>query len=61
MVPGRDEAWAAETIRNTSQRQFDQEFGCVTGDTLVEVRNKETGEIFQVTIEKLYEMMDVSS
>ena len=28
MVPGRDEAWAAETIRNTSQRQFDQEFGC---------------------------------
>jgi hypothetical protein len=28
MVPGRDEAWALETIRNTSQRQFDQEFGC---------------------------------
>ena len=28
MVPGRDQAWAEETIRNTSQRQFDQEFGC---------------------------------
>ena len=28
MVPGRDEAWKEETIRNTSQRQFDQEFGC---------------------------------
>ena len=28
MVPGRDEEWAKETIRNTSQRQFDQEFGC---------------------------------
>lgn len=27
-VPGRDEKWAQETIRNTSQRQFDQEFGC---------------------------------
>lgn len=26
MVPGRDQAWAEETIRNTSQRQFDQEF-----------------------------------
>jgi hypothetical protein len=26
MVPGRDEAWKEETIRNTSQRQFDQEF-----------------------------------
>jgi hypothetical protein len=26
MVPGRDQDWAEETIRNTSQRQFDQEF-----------------------------------
>ena len=26
MVPGRDEAWKEETIRNTSQRQFAQEF-----------------------------------
>jgi hypothetical protein len=26
MVPGRDEKWKEETIRNTSQRQFDQEF-----------------------------------
>lgn len=26
MVPGRDEVWKEETIRNTSQRQFDQEF-----------------------------------
>ena len=25
-VPGRDEVWKEETIRNTSQRQFDQEF-----------------------------------
>ena len=28
MVPGRDQAWAEETIRNTSQKQFDQEFEC---------------------------------
>jgi hypothetical protein len=27
-VPGRDQKWAEQTIRNTSQRQFDQEFGC---------------------------------
>jgi hypothetical protein len=26
MVPGRDEAWKEETIRNTSYRQFQQEF-----------------------------------
>jgi len=37
-VPGRDEAWKQETIANTSQLQFDQEFGNTffgTGDTLI--------------------------
>lgn len=28
LVPGRDEKWKEETIRNTSQEQFDQEHGC---------------------------------
>lgn len=27
-VPGRDEEWKEKTIRNTSLRQFNQEFGC---------------------------------
>ena len=37
-VPGRDEDWKEETIKNTSQLQFDQEFGNTffgTGDTLI--------------------------
>lgn len=37
-VPGRDDTWKEETIRNTSQLQFDQEFGNTffgTGDTLI--------------------------
>jgi len=37
-VPGRDEAWKKQTIENTSQIQFDQEFGNTffgTGDTLI--------------------------
>ncbi len=37
-VPGRDENWKKETIANTSQLQFDQEFGNTffgTGDTLI--------------------------
>jgi hypothetical protein len=37
-VPGRDEAWKNQTISNTSQLQFDQEFGNTffgTGDTLI--------------------------
>lgn len=28
MVPGRDDKWKQETINNTSQRQFNQEFEC---------------------------------
>ena len=38
-VPGRDEKWKEETIANTSQLQFDQEFGNTffgTGDTLID-------------------------
>jgi len=41
-VPGRDEQWKKQTIANTSQLQFDQEFGNTfygTGDTLI---NSET-------------------
>jgi hypothetical protein len=37
-VPGRDENWKKQTISNTSQLQFDQEFGNTffgTGDTLI--------------------------
>jgi len=37
-VPGRDEKWKNQTISNTSQLQFDQEFGNTffgTGDTLI--------------------------
>jgi len=37
-VPGRDEAWMKETVANTSQLQFDQEYGNTffgTGDTLI--------------------------
>lgn len=37
-VPGRDAKWKEETISNTSQMQFDQEFGNTffgTGDTLI--------------------------
>ena len=37
-VPGRDEEWKNQTVSNTSQLQFDQEFGNTffgTGDTLI--------------------------
>ena len=36
-VPGRDEAWKKQTIENTSERQFQQEFECLGGDSEVDV------------------------
>jgi len=48
-VPGRDEQWKKQTIANTSQLQFDQEFGNTffgTGDTLI---NAETLMEFRST------------
>jgi hypothetical protein len=38
MVPGRDKAWKEQVIRNTSQKQFQQEFECEflgSSDTLI--------------------------
>jgi hypothetical protein len=57
MVPGRDEKWKEETIRNTSEDQFRQEFECVSGKTLVEVRHKVTGKIEKIMVEELYSRM----
>jgi len=51
-VPGRDQAWKEMTIRNTSDEQFQQEFECVDGDTIVET---EKGKI---KIEDLYKKLD---
>jgi hypothetical protein len=57
MVPGRDEAWKEQTIRNTSADQFRQEFECVSGKTLVEVRNKVTGVEEKLPIDELFGRM----
>ena len=55
-VPGRDEEWKQKTIANTSQLQFDQEFGNTffgTGDTLIaphillEQRSNPHKEVFE--------------
>lgn len=53
MVPGRDEKWKEETIKNTSEEQFRQEFECLDGDTIIEVRNKKTKEIKKVKLKEL--------
>jgi len=48
-VPGRDEQWKEETIRNTSKEQFAQEFECLSGETSIRLN---TGE---VTLKELYD------
>ena len=54
-VPGRDEAWKQMTIENTSQLQFDQEFGnsfhgtgntLITADVLLALRSTEPQEYY---------------
>jgi hypothetical protein len=56
-VPGRDDAWKEETIRNTSERQFQQEFECVDGDTIVEIKDNKTKEIFKIRMRDLYDFI----
>jgi len=55
-VPGRTEEWKETTIRNTSARQFNQEFGCVTEDTLVEIQDEQGNEKV-ISIGELYSLM----
>jgi len=38
-IPGRDEKWKEETIKNTSEAQFRTEFECVDGNTIVETED----------------------
>ena len=47
-VPGRDEKWKQETIANTSQEQFNQEFESLAPDTKIIINNQETtlGELY---------------
>ena len=63
-VPGRDENWKKQTIANTSQIQFDQEFGNTffgTGNTLIEgqvlldLRAREPVSVLEGGYLKVYE------
>jgi hypothetical protein len=52
-VPGRDAKWKASTIANTSEQQFKVEFECVSGETLIGVKDK-NGKTETITMEQLY-------
>ena len=63
-VPNRDEKWKEQTISNTSQLQFDQEFGntffgtgdtLVNADTLLNLRAKPAKRYMEGGLLKIYE------
>lgn len=51
-VPGRDEKWKAQTIANTSQEQWEQEFESFLPETLINI--EVNGKIIETTIGDLY-------
>ena len=56
--PLRDEPWKEQQIKNTSERQFDAEFNCVSGDTLITIKDEISNEIYTLPISEFYEWVD---
>ena len=66
-VPGRDEEWKIQTINNTSQLQFDQEFGntffgtgdtLISGEALMRLKAKEPVRVLEDQCVRVYEESD---
>ncbi len=55
-VPGRDQVWKKQTIENTSEQQFQVEFECVSGKTMIDIRYT-NGKTESINMEELYTRM----
>jgi hypothetical protein len=53
-VPGRNAQFKKDYIKNTSERQWRQEFECVAEETLVDVYDTITNEYMSIPIHQLY-------
>lgn len=53
-VPGRDEEWAEEQIKELGKIGFNQEHECITGNTIIKIEDTKTGKIMNMTIKELY-------
>lgn len=60
-IPGRDEAWADEQLRQLGEMKFNQEVLCLGGDSPVTVRNTVTGEIFNITLQELHKLINTTT
>ena len=56
-VPGRDEDWAKEQLRLLGELKYNQEVSCLGGEAKIKLRDKETNEIFEMTIEEVYSLL----
>lgn len=58
-VPGRGDEWKQETLEALDHdlEKFAQEYECVTGDTIVTIRDVETGVIRKISMKELYDEM----
>jgi hypothetical protein len=60
MVPGRDEIWKEETIKNTSEEQFRQEFECeFLGSTNTLISGSKLAQLVYKEPVVKYEMLDI--
>lgn len=55
--PKRTQQWADEQRRKLGEVKYRQEIECITGETEITVRDKETGKIFTISIENLYNQL----
>lgn len=58
-VPGRDEEYKKETIANLKggETSWLQEYECVWGNSIITIRNKETGKIEDISLEQFYDRL----
>ena len=59
VVPGRDAKWAEIQRKNLGETRFAQEFACIAGDSLLTLKDNDTGEIKTLTIEEAYELLNL--
>ena len=55
--PERDEQWAKDELGRIGEERFRREHLCIAHDSKVKVRDKDTGEILELTIEELYDLL----
>ena len=60
-VPGRTAKWREETISNTSERQFSQEFECVDGKSIITIKNRKSGKTEEITLEDFINRLSANS